>query len=89
MKIPEKYSKLFIPPVQITYADQDRLTPHLGHWVKLNSVLPLGFPKEDLEKLITLEMMGKQRANILNRLLSLWAKSCRTEVGDRLQKALR
>lgn len=68
MKIPP-HLQCFDAPVSISYADQDRLGPHLSNWNRLNDIFLLGIGEKDLRKLTILELVGKRRKPVLNRLV--------------------
>lgn len=69
MKIPDKL-QVFRDPVTLSMSDQERLSPHLSHWGRLHNILLLRPSEEDLKKLYVLELMGKKRRRILDRLIA-------------------
>jgi len=68
MHIPKKYA-VFDSPVYLDSKEVERLSPFLSGWKRLAPLLKLGVNEPDLERLITLELLGKQRWFILQRLL--------------------
>lgn len=87
MKIPANL-QIFDHHVELTYADQDRLTPHLSGWNKLANTMLLDVPEKDLEKLLILELMGKQRRTIIDRLLAPLMRHKRRQIEARMEKVL-
>jgi hypothetical protein len=68
MKIPDRF-QIFDTPVTLTYADQDRLAPHVSNYNKLHELLLLPITDDDLKKMAIIELMGKARWTIIYRLL--------------------
>jgi len=57
--------------IRLTPADLVRLGSNLNSWSHLNELLVLDqFSLEDLKKLLTLEVVGKQRKQVLTNLTS-------------------
>ena len=69
MIIPDSY-QVFEKPVQLDSKDCERLGSFLSGWKRLAPLLALGINEPDLKTLILLELLGKQRPAILDRLLS-------------------
>lgn len=68
MPIPKKF-QIFDSPVVITGKDEVRLSATLSGWRTLHPALMKGTNEPDLQRLIVLELCGKQRMKILDRLL--------------------
>ncbi len=85
MKIPERL-QIFDTPVSLTYADQDRLAPHIANHLRLIEILLLGPSEEDIRKMVVLELMGRARKPILYRLLNRLEKLQRLRWDERISK---
>lgn len=67
MNVPAKL-QIFDRPVSLGSKDEERLSPFLVGWEHLHPVLG-SLNEPDLQRLIILELMGKQRRKIVQRLL--------------------
>lgn len=67
VKIPYKY-QIFASAVVIDSKDAERLGVYLSGFMHLASILPQ-VNEPDLRRLVVLELMGKQRKKLLDRLL--------------------
>lgn len=84
MKIPSRFQVLD-SPIALTYADQERLGVHLSNGNRLNEVMLLGISESDLAKLIILEVMGKNRKRILDRLLPQFLREQRKRIEGKIE----
>jgi hypothetical protein len=87
VKIPEAY-QLFTPPVVLTSKDAERLSVYLAGWEHLAPILTK-VNERDLERLVILELMGKQRWKLLHRLVMRLGRVQRAELEKRVRKCLR
>ena len=70
MTIPPRY-QIFDRPVTVTERDEERLTPYLTSWPRLNQLFKLDVLREpDLRMLILIELRTKKRRVILDRLVA-------------------
>ena len=88
MKIPTKL-QVFDRPIVLPDTDAERLSPYLAYWVKLHRFLLPGVNEPDLQRLIVLELMGKRRKFILNRLLMRLGRVQRHALEAKIARALR
>lgn len=89
MKVPLRY-QVFPTPVVLTDKDAQRLSPCLGYWSKLHILLKKpGFNASDLQRLVVLELINKQRKHIITRLLMRLGGVERKAVEDKIKAALR
>ena len=88
MRVPLKY-QIFEQPVVLTSKDAERLSYHLGNWSQLNEVMLLGVNLPDLRRLAVLELMGKGRRSILQRLLGRVSKEQHRERWAKIERVLR
>lgn len=84
MKIAQKYQIFDGPNVIILCKDRDRLSWHLISSGHLNEIFLIGINAIDLQRLIILELMGKKRRDIINRLLSRLLTLRRYALKDRI-----
>lgn len=69
--------------IEITAGDVERLAPHMTSWMNLHSLLILGtVPKEDLMRMINMEVKGKRRSLILERLIGKYTTAIRKELQE-------
>jgi len=87
MKIPLK-AQIFDSSIVISDKDRERLEPHLSGWNHLHEVFLLGINVPDLKRLIILELLTKNRTNILNRLLARLAKVEKQELKNKIHSWL-
>ncbi len=83
MKIPLKY-QVFDEKITITDKDAERLKQYLTGWNKLVQVLIAGVNKPDIQRLIILELMGKRRPQIIDKLLVRLGKIERERIEERI-----
>ena len=88
MKIPQRY-QVFAKPVILLDKDEERLAPHLAGWMGLADLLLIGVNEPDLQRLIVMELLGKQRQKILNRLVGHLSRVHAREVKRRIQRCLK
>jgi hypothetical protein len=88
MTIPDRY-QVFEKPVQLDSKDCERLGSFLSGWKRLAPLLALGVNEPDLKTLIMLELLGKQRRAILDRLLSRLGRVQRHLLEKRINQALK
>jgi len=87
IRIPARF-QIFAKHVEMSDKDRERLEPHLGNWKGLNEVFLIGVGEMDLERLIILELMGKRRALILDRLVQRISSVRRDRLHQRIEKCL-
>lgn len=88
MKIPPRF-QVFATVVVLSDKDALRLQPALAGWPTLNRVvLQEETPRTDLERLIIMELLGKRRLVLVNRLVMRLGKLHRREIRERIEKAL-
>lgn len=85
MKIPQSF-QVFDTDVVMSGKDQQRLSPHLSCWKRLNEILILGVNESDLQRLIVIELMESRRQEILKRLLSRYGRARQEAIVRRVQK---
>ena len=88
MAIPDRY-QVFEKPVQLDSKDCERLGSFLSGWKRLAPLLALGVNEPDLKTLILLELVGKQRRVILDRLLMRLGRVQRRELQKKINQALK
>ena len=88
MRIPTRF-QVFDRPVILLDKDQERLAPHLAGWMGLANILLIGVNEPDLQRLIVMELLGKQRQKILNRLVGHLSRVHAREIKQRIQRCLR
>ncbi len=86
MKIPDKF-QVFDTPVVLTSKDEQRLTCYLTGWMKLAELLA-DINEPDLMRLGVMELLGKQRRKILDRLLMRLGRVQRKRIEERITKCL-
>lgn len=86
MKIPNRF-QVFDRPVVMDSKDEERLTPYLTGWMKLAGVLST-VNEPDLERLVLLELLGKQRKKLIDRLLMRLGRVQRKRIERRIAKLL-
>ena len=86
MKIPPKF-QIFDLPVVLDGKDEDRLSPYLVSWTRLSALL-VDINEPDLQRLVILELLGKQRRKILDRILMRLGKVQRKKIEKRIEKLL-
>lgn len=86
MKIPVKF-QVFDKPVEISTKDAERLSNYLTGWMHLAKLLH-DINEPDLKRLVVLELSGKQRWKILDRLLMRLGRVQRNQIEQRIQKCL-
>lgn len=87
MNILQKY-QVFEHPVVISDADEKRLTPVLSNFNKLYAELIKGLPDADLEKMLILELMGKARPMLINRIRKRITRQERERIDAKINKIL-
>ena len=87
MKIPNRY-QVFDSPVIVSSKDEQRLSPHLAEWAKLNSLFILGVNEPDLRRLVVMELRGKARWHMLERLLMRLGRLSRERYETRVKALL-
>jgi hypothetical protein len=80
--------QVFDKPVSIDTKDFQRLSPHLSGWVRLHEILLLDVNEPDLMRLVLIELMGRKRKQIIQRLLGRLAKLQRARYEERISKLL-
>lgn len=75
--------------VTVTKRDLNRLGPSLSNWPKLNELLILGVSNADLKKLILVELNGKKRLSILDRLCARLKKQELRNLRDLIKECLK
>jgi hypothetical protein len=88
IRIPDKF-QVFETPCLLDNKDEERLLPFLSGWKRLAPLLALGVNEPDLKTLIMLELLGKQRRAILDRLLSRLGRVQRHLLEKRINQALK
>lgn len=86
MKIPAKY-QVFDSAVVLSSKDAERLSPYLVGWMHLAELLK-DINETDLTRLVILELLGKQRRKILDRLLMRLGRVQRKRIEERISKCL-
>ena len=62
---------LLFPNLRVSKGDESRLSPHLRNYNLLNEILILnGLDVKDVQRMILIELQGKSRQFILNKLVS-------------------
>lgn len=87
MKIPSKY-QIFPSPVILLDKDEERLTPLLSCWARLHPVL-LHTQEPDIERMIVIEMMGRKRPMILERLVGRLTVVSKSRIQARIKRAIK
>jgi hypothetical protein len=87
MKIPLRF-QVFDRPVILLDKDQERLAPHLAGWMGLANILLIGVNEPDLQRLIVMELLGKQRQKILNRLVGHLSRVHAKEIKERIRRII-
>jgi hypothetical protein len=87
MKIPPKY-QIFPKPVILLEKDEGRLAPLLSCWARLHPVL-LDTQEPDIERMIVIEMMGRRRPMILERLVGRLTVVSKARIQQKIRRALR
>lgn len=88
MIIPNKY-QVFDTPVTLSDKDEQRLSGYLTGWNKLVAQLIEGVNKYDCQRLVVMELMGKQRRQIVNKLLVKLSKMDRERIERRIESCLK
>ena len=88
MTIPDRY-QVFEKLVQLDSKDCERLGSFLSGWKRLAPLLALGVNEPDLKTLILLELVGKQRRVILDRLLMRLGRVQRRNLQKKINQALK
>lgn len=86
--IPHKY-QVFDTPYFLDSKDAERLGGYLSGWKRLAPLLALGVNEPDLKTLIMLELLGKQRHAILDRLLMRLGRVQRRALQKKINQALK
>lgn len=86
MKIPTKY-QVFDVPVTLSSKDEERLAPSLVGWMHLAAILT-DINEPDLMRLVVMELLGKQRRKIIDRLLGRISRVQRKRIEERIAKCL-
>lgn len=64
-------NELLFPNLKVSKGDEARLSPHLRNYNRLNEILILnGLDIKDVQRMILIELKGKSRQFILNKLVS-------------------
>jgi hypothetical protein len=87
MIIPRKY-QIFPEPVVLLDVDAERFSLYLSSWMHLHTLLTLGVNDKDLQRLIVLELCGKQRRHILHRLLMRLGRMQRYQLQQKIERLL-
>lgn len=85
MTIPDKY-QVFDSPVTLSDKDQQRLSGYLTGWNRLIEKLMADVNRYDLQRLVVMELMGKQRRPIVAKLLVRLGKIEREKIELRISK---
>ena len=88
MTIPERL-QIFETRVVLTDKDAERLKAHLGNWEKLAGLLTVGVNELDVQRLIVLELMGKGREKLLERLLMRFGRLYRNRITAAVKSCLK
>jgi hypothetical protein len=83
MKIPLKY-QIFEDPVEVSDKDHQRLSIYLRNWQRLHEMMLIGVNAEDLRRMVIMELIGRRRKGIINRLLGRLSKLIRKEYERRI-----
>lgn len=86
--IPEKY-QIFDEPVHLSDKDRQRLSTYLSGWNKLIEQLMDGISLPDLQRLLVMELMDRQRRPILQKLLVRLTKLNREKLERRIERCLK
>ena len=86
MKIPQ-WAQVFDMPVTLSEKDEVRLAPYLIGWMHLAAILT-DINEPDLMRLVLLELVGKQRRKIIDRLLGRVSRVQRKRIELRIEKCL-
>jgi len=86
--IPDKY-QVFDSPVSLSDKDQQRLGAYLSGWNRLVAQLIEGVNKYDCQRLVVMELMGKQREPVINKLLVKLSKMDRERIERRIELCLK
>ncbi len=86
MKIPDRF-QVFDKPVLLSSKDEQRLAPVISGWMHLADLLK-DINEPDLMRLVIMELLGKQRRKILNRLLMRLGRVQRKLIEARISKCL-
>jgi len=86
MKIPHKW-QVFDVPVEVSSKDEERLAPYLIGWMRLAALLA-GISEPDLMRLVLMELCGKQRRKIIDRLLMRLGRVQRRRIEGRISRVL-
>ena len=84
MKVPERY-QVFDVPVVVSSKDEQRLAGYLTGWMRLAELLA-DINEPDLMRLVIMELLGKQRRKILDRLLMRLGRVQRKRIEERITK---
>ena len=87
MKIPAKF-QIFDRPVAVPTKDAQRLAPYLSGWQHLHRLLLRGVPEQDLQRLVIMELCGRQRMKILDRLLMRLSRVQWVKIHNRVKRLL-
>ena len=88
MTIPDRY-QVFETPIRPDDKDCERLAGFITGWKRLAPLLALGVNEPDLKTLIILELLGKQRRAILDRLLMRLGRVQRRRLQKKINQALK
>src|SRR5687768_13367629 len=69
LEIPTKLQIFHDTDVVLSDKDAERLAPYLGHWRSLAEIMYVS-NAEDLRRLLILELMGKRREMMIDRMIS-------------------
>ena len=86
MKIPSKW-QVFDTPVILDDLSVEFLSPYLVSWTGLSAVLA-AVSESNLQRLVILELLGKQRRKILDRILMRLGKVQRKKIEKRIERLL-
>lgn len=86
MKIPDRY-QVFDVAVVVSSKDEQRLSGYLTGWMRLAELLH-DINEPDLMRLVIMELLGKQRRKILDRLLMRLGRVQRKRIEERITKCL-
>lgn len=85
MTIPDKY-QIFDSPVTLSDKDEQRLSGYLTGWNRLIEKLMADVNRYDLQRLVVMELMSKQRRPIVAKLLVRLGKIEREKIELRISK---
>ena len=88
MNLPRKYQVFPGVEVGMCSKDEERLSFYLSNWVRLSNLFVKGVNVPDLRRLLVLELMGKKRRFILDRIIGRISTLQKAELHERVDHAL-